>query len=538
MERVDKVIVTSLRRLTKKYDAAGVASILVAIKHVIEQDRTRRQLTTRLICLDLETEMAPFGGPIPVQASNLDFKSAVDRVYFGLKPQFIVLLGDEDVIPHQTLICRIPKLERYDAVPSDLPYASDAPADAPITRHIDACRIVGRIPDLPSTEYPADASFLRRVLEYVANASPRPRDDFTNAFAITSAEWEEQSRRTVRSVFKSGTQLNLIPPAKPDWPEKVLARAAHFINCHGADNDPSFSGRADDGSQLQSGLNASRLLKFTALGTVVAAECCFGAATFLTKDEMSIACAYLKRGATAYLGATTSTQGGDKSENRWADDIARLFLEHVLRGETSGEALARARLEYVKLKTRPLLDPLDYRTLAAFILLGDPSTTPVRIIRGPSLLPRPIDTARLRTLRTLSMERLRSEWRRLQPKTLLADFEPDAKEIEVHPILREEVAARGWVNPVAWRYAVQSVGSYKENVWGAAVSGSDARTAVHVVVAASSASVDAEDVYVLADETGDQLSNVRMARTKGRPDCPPLMASGRRPVTPPLCRTT
>ena len=57
-----------------------------------------------------------------------------------------------------------------------------------------------------------------------------------------------------------------------------------------------------------------------------------------------------------------------------ADLLIQFFFERVLAGASLGRALTEARQRFIS--TQPMYDPFNLKTLAQFILLGDPSTTP------------------------------------------------------------------------------------------------------------------------------------------------------------------
>src|SRR4029078_11256141 len=64
-----------------------------------------------------------------------------------------------------------------------------------------------------------------------------------------------------------------------------------------------------------------------------------------------------------------------------ADLLVQYFLLEVLGGASLGRAALRARQRYVREIVD--LDPTDLKTLAQFMLLGDPSIHPVRSAATP-----------------------------------------------------------------------------------------------------------------------------------------------------------
>jgi hypothetical protein len=112
-------------------------------------------------------------------------------------------------------------------------------------------------------------------------------------------------------------------------------------------------------------------------GTVVAAECCYGAQLFdpsIPGGEMGICNRYLGRGAYAFFGSSTIAYGPSEG-NGSADLICQFFIQRVLAGASTGRATLEARITFVMHATH--LDPTDLKTLAQFNLMGDPSITVV-----------------------------------------------------------------------------------------------------------------------------------------------------------------
>src|SRR5262249_17874102 len=129
MPSVDKLIVTNLTALRAKYDSAGIIAIRGAVKALIESDG-RRRLATRLVDLGSRREMRALGGrPVASVADERANKEAIDAAYRALTPDYLMILGAVDVVPHQDL--RNPLYHRDDdddlKAWSDLPYACDAP---------------------------------------------------------------------------------------------------------------------------------------------------------------------------------------------------------------------------------------------------------------------------------------------------------------------------------------------------------------------------------------------------------------------------
>ena len=87
----DKIIVTNLGALKKKYGANGLAKIRVAVKALISADKVRG-LQTRLIALDRASDMKKVHGSRVSAADNCQQnKKAIDAIYATLRPDYLLI---------------------------------------------------------------------------------------------------------------------------------------------------------------------------------------------------------------------------------------------------------------------------------------------------------------------------------------------------------------------------------------------------------------------------------------------------------------
>jgi hypothetical protein len=375
----DKVILSNGSVLAAKYGAAGAKKVRKAVQALIAADG-RRGLTTIYIELDDTSTMNKYGNAVVTNsASAQQNKVAVDAVYKTLAPDYIVLLGAVDVIPHQSMANPLYKAADPDddpdrVVPSDLPYACEAGYATTIESFTGPTRVVGRLPDLTGGTDPAN---LIDALNTAAAVAPRPREDYEPYFAISADVWKQSTGLSLNAVFGGDADEQVCPPSVPPWSAALLARRSHFINCHGASRSPEFFGQ--HGKKYPVSYEASQLNGKLSEGVVAAMECCYGAelydVTKVKNQQPGIGNTYLANKAYGYLGSTTVAYGPDDS-NDWADMLCQYFLEGVLEGASLGRALLEARQKYIQDAPTPL-GPVDLKTLAQFLLLGDPSIQPV-----------------------------------------------------------------------------------------------------------------------------------------------------------------
>ena len=380
-----KAIVTNISALKAKY-GSGLSGIRQAITALIAADLARG-VTTRLIELDNASAMAALQAP-PVKsaAAPKQYKVAIDAVYKALVPDYLVLLGSVDVIPHQRLknpLFSGDDPDRYAF--SDLPYACEASYGTQINRFLGPTRVVGRIPDLSGG---SDAGYLTKLLAVAANWKARDAAAYDTYLGISAQVWRKSTALSLKKLFGSSSAMRESPPKGPNWTATQYRHRAHFINCHGAQSDAFYYGEKDGDfpEAFHSAKASGKLLE----GTVAAVECCYGAELYDPQDaggETPICNTYLGGKAYGFFGSSTIAYGPAEG-NGAADLICQHFLRRVFEGASVGRAALEARQEFVQ-QNPGLLDPVDQKTLAQFNLLGDPSVHPVGAVEDKAVLPVP-----------------------------------------------------------------------------------------------------------------------------------------------------
>ena len=374
MNRSTKVILTNRSGLLRKHGRPGLTRIEGAIRRLVQAD-ARRGFATRLVAIDSAADMKPFGRRVANRNDARQTKRAVDDVCRALQPEYLTILGAPDVVPHVRL--RNPMAASRDEdrrIESDLPYACDKPYSTRIKDFLGPTRVLGRLPDIQGT---GDTKHLLGLLEHARAWKSRPRSDYRNYFALSTASWRGSTATTTKKLFGEEGALRLSPSEGPYWTAGDLEGRIHVINCHGDTGAPRFFGEAEDDEYDQPSCHESVLLPGrVAPATVVAAECCYGAELYKPQKgkPAGICHAYLGEGAEAFFGSTTIAYG-PSSGNNFADLICGHFLRRVLEGASVGRAALEARQEYIRLGG--YMEMVDLKTVAQFILLGDPSIHPV-----------------------------------------------------------------------------------------------------------------------------------------------------------------
>ncbi len=373
---VDKVLITNVTAQTRKYRADGYRKVRRAVRDLIAADAARG-LDTVLVDISDPSAMKKYNATaISDHCSEVQNKEAVDRVYASIRPHYLVLLDGPDVVPHILLANPVGK-DGDENVPSDLPYASEVRfiernvAKRHIATYAAVTRVVGRIPGVTGTN---DPSALITQIKAAATFKSRGREDYLSHFALSSFVLRNSTSRSIDYVFRSELVSTSPPIRSPK--RRMLGALCHFINCDGGKDLPAFFGHR--GTRTVVSLTSDDVARSVRRHTIVAAECCYGARLFAASaahGKLPIANAYLNAGAIAFFGSTNIAYGS-LDGNAGADLIVQYFLVDVLESTSVGRACLQARQKFVR--TQMMENPVNLKTLAQFVLLGDPSLQPVR----------------------------------------------------------------------------------------------------------------------------------------------------------------
>jgi hypothetical protein len=371
---IDKIIITNKSALVRKYGLAGHKAIVAEVDKMIKSDSSRG-LVTNLIYLDESKAMNKAGGKPVNRANNAkQNKQAIDALCHHFEPAYLVILGAVDVVPHQDLKnpAYSPGGDDDKYAYGDLPYACDGIYSSDCAKFIGPSRVVGRVPDLVGATEP---SLLIQALRVASTYKSLRRDGFSRYFGLSAKVWNVSTRMSIEKIFGSASKLLLVPPSGPGFSKNSLAPLAHFINCHGAPATPEFYGQ--QGNNYPIALTTRGLSGKVKPGSIVAAECCYGAQLYdsvALRKDIPICQDYLRQGAYGFFGSTTIAYGPADS-NGAADILCQYFMLNVLNGASLGRAALLARQQFVAATGQ--MDAIDLKTLAQFCLLGDPSIQPV-----------------------------------------------------------------------------------------------------------------------------------------------------------------
>lgn len=410
--KIDKVIVTNLAVLKAKYGSTGAQKVQTAVQDLITSDQ-KRGLVTRLYLLDDATSMKQVAAQqVTIATDPKQNKDAVDAICRALAPDYLMILGAIDVIPHQDL--KNPMYSPLDDPDKmafgDLPYACEAKYSKRPQDFFGPTRVVGRLPDITGAK---DPQYLIDLLNFAEKYKNIDASSYRSYCGISAEIWENSSLLSVTNIFGNGSGLKTVPPSRDKWPPPFLGRLAHFINCHGAPHDSRFFGQPASGTQdFPVALDAGYLNHKVAEGTTVAAECCYGGQLFdpaLNNGQWGICYTYLANKCYGFFGSTTIAYGPAYG-NDAADLLCQYFLRSVFRGSSIGRAALEARQEFVHRAS--MSDPDNVKTIAQFNLYADPSLTPIKLPHGVAPAPKGIPIQAASDMRVARVERRRDLFNR------------------------------------------------------------------------------------------------------------------------------
>jgi hypothetical protein len=382
-----KLIATNVARLRQKY-GNDYPNLQAAFAELIAAD-VGRGLSTVLVDLSDAGQMQTLGArTVPVEKAGdpKSNKQAIDKVYAAFdRPDYLMLFGSVDVIPHQDLL-NPTSGDPDDFAWSDLPYACDAAYSTDLRDFLPPdgtpSRVVGRLPDVTGG---TDVNYPIGVLRAAARFQQLPASDYDEFLGVSGRQIEQSTEASLRSIFGSATGIKVSPPDGPQWSAAEFHRRAQYFNCHGAPGKHQFFGLNEPPFPVAH--DATLLAGNLSDGTIAAAECCYSAQLFdPAGGPLAMSNAYLAAGACGYFGSTTLSYGPSVSTD-WADLICQLFMRQVRGGASLGRACLQARLDYIESKSNGLM-ATDMKTLAQFNLLGDPSMTPAQAALAlPELAP-------------------------------------------------------------------------------------------------------------------------------------------------------
>lgn len=387
------ILLTSRKKLASIYGPEVLPKIDQCFQDILRSKRALSGWSAHLADVDNAESLKAFG-LLPVDPANAwQVKTLVAGIdsAIGKKGEMIgalQIVGGHEVIPFHRL--PNPTDDDDSDVPSDNPYASrDENYFVPEWP-------VGRFP----TPSDPQAAFLLGVLRNAAEPTTATRSTLAQTFfaivrrlirpasarfetgsACTAAVWRKASVEVFRPIASSQSMLVAPPAHSGSLPAEFLTLPKYsYFNLHGLEGGPQWLGQREAKSKGPADVEFPIVLnpgKVTSAGkapVVVFSEACYGANILQKGVGDAVSLALLASGTRALAGSTKISYGAAATPLIAADLLARLFLQNCQSGIPAGESLRLAKLAFAEEMNRRqgFLDPEDQKTLASFILLGDP----------------------------------------------------------------------------------------------------------------------------------------------------------------------
>ena len=373
----------------------------------------------------------------------------------------MLIVGGPDVLPFHKL--PNPTDDSDEAVPSDNPYATTDGnyyvTEWPVGRlpgdtGNDAGMLLEQIRyavEMHKSSLETRTTFMDRLLEFLnvlkifkSFKLVKNKKSKDSNFGLTAAVWQRSSLAVFRPVG-DGKELLVSPPTTStnlDY-SNIYSAAYGYFNLHGILDGPDWFGQKDynDESAEQDypvALSPAVLEKNGNIPKIIFSEACFGANIFDKKEEEALSLKFLGLGTRSFIGSTCVAYGSVSSPLIGADLLGNLFWRYLEEGYCSGEALMKAKIEFVQEmnKRQGFLDGEDQKTLLSFVLYGDPllevkdrSSKAVKSIR-PKSQPDVMTMCDCENLEPVKLEI--SKEKLLEVKGIVEQYLPGFSEASVH----------------------------------------------------------------------------------------------------------
>ncbi|MGD0569143.1 MAG: C25 family cysteine peptidase [Candidatus Sulfotelmatobacter sp.] len=354
--------VTVRAQLEGRYGSQGYQQIRTALEGYAEE------ASARLVALDDAEDMTAMNLPAVTgaEAGTLLLSLRAVRGKLG-NVDSILLVGGDGIVPHWRMANPVADrgVDPDPNVLSDNPYGTDADS---LEQYLAPPLAVGRLTDFARG---SAGDFVQLI--NLATKSREARTQRSGSVAVTSIDWSDYSHQAAVALpavawyFSPGYLMNRGHGADAD--HEFL-----YFNLHGFDGKPDWSGYDSIQERFVTAVTPDAFEQQYVSGAVVFAENCYGAQTPGRTPSNSCALSLVQQGA-AFVGATGLAFGSYLAPNFFlsdADALARSFWSEFTSGAKLGEALRRARADYLNDPNTPETNPFKQKTLLQFVLLGDP----------------------------------------------------------------------------------------------------------------------------------------------------------------------
>jgi len=388
------VIVTMKKGLEDQYGAQSAQVILDELKNLAQLIQTKNGWGSILFVPD-DLEICGRYGITPIDAIDpwkiklaiVDLDKALHEK--GERVGCVLIVGGEEVVPFHKL--PNPTDDTDVEVKSDNPYGS---LD---TNYFVSDWPVGRLPGEDGSEVGLLMNQIRNTIQYhqdeeelqtwtnrivnMIRAWNQPWLKNYGNIGYSASVWKGSSQATFKPIGES-KNLFLSPNGKTTTAfsaSKLAAAPIGYFNLHGVEDGSDWYGQKDPdedatGEDYPVALKPSDLARLSNCPRIVYSEACYGGHIFGKKENESIALTMIGIGVMAVIASSTIAYGSVNTPLIGADLIGYFVLKYLSEGQTIGNALLKARVDFVREMNRRqgYLDGEDQKTLISFILYGDP----------------------------------------------------------------------------------------------------------------------------------------------------------------------
>ncbi len=199
-------------------------------------------------------------------------------------------------------------------------------------------------------------------------------------FGYSAAVWRRSSLSAFRPIG-SGASLRITPPYLSETidVENLMKSKCAFFNLHGLSNTPEWYGQRDfseepKGPDFPVAISTKEIIKYRNNVDLTFSEACYGGYVINKKIDDSIALKLIAIGSQGLVASTCIAYGSVFPPLIGADLLASIFWKYNKDGYSFGESLMQAKINLVKVmgQRQGYLDGEDQKTLASFVLYGDP----------------------------------------------------------------------------------------------------------------------------------------------------------------------
>lgn len=363
-----KIIVTNKMALEAKYGKTGSDSVLLTLNTMVAMDRQIRNISSFVLLLDDKNQMSLYGAKnVTDPQDEKQVKEAIDKICKNIKPDYILLLGGRDIIPHQHLVH--PGDPRKQ-VESDLPYACSTAYHTSVDAYLQPERMVSRLPDTTKNTEGADETKFVKVILDACRQNTRAQKDYEKCFAVSAADFKSFGQKNIKEWFGDSQEMECCPPHNHVWSREQYDCLIHYFALYG------FSGQFqwfEDKEGKKAAFDCGNENMHLENGTVVISQCSYGAQLFEFVRKQPICNVYMENKACAFLGCTGECSPG--REGNKEDGLIAEFLTQIKNGKSIGEAFLNARKGLI---TDPQhASPEEKLVLAQWVLYGDACIKPM-----------------------------------------------------------------------------------------------------------------------------------------------------------------